>query len=241
VPSSTPARRISKVARRQSWGRSRFRVDPGGQGRRAWEAWPCTPEPDARTRLTYGLADEAFRARRPGTSAEVPIWTSPSCFDAAEKSGAKRDPPGLRIPFGETADFRGRRSIDAGPDLDRAQPAVDPRPLGGQGPPGAAIIARRAAQRRRLVPGTPDSGQGTPDEVGGRFRQGVRALPPSRSRRRVRRPAARRHEGGPHGSEEIPRAVRVGNGARPVAAFGRRGRVLRRAYLDKAPPTSRHR
>ena len=70
------------------------------------------------------LADEAF-ALGGQTSAESYLDFG-KILDAAAKSGANADPPRLRIPVGE------RRLRPGGarrqPDLDRPQPAVDPRP-----------------------------------------------------------------------------------------------------------------
>ena len=108
-------------------------------------AWPCTPNPTptpSRTARRRGV-----RARRPDLGRVLP-----GLRQAARRRRQvrrQRHPPRLRIPFRERR-FRpgGHRRR---PDLDRAHPAVDPRPRRqGHRPP------HRRPRPGAAVPGTPD-------------------------------------------------------------------------------------
>ena len=124
------------------------------------------------------LADEAF-ALGGQTSAESYLDFA-KLLDAAEKSGRQRDSPRLRIPFGERRFRAGGHRRRA--DLDRAEPAVDPRPRRqGDRPPHRRPRQGAAGARH------PRPGQGR--RRGGRLRQGVRRCR-SRSRRRSAAAAA---------------------------------------------------
>ena len=165
------------------------------------------------------LADEAF-ALGGQTSAESYLVFE-KLLDAASEVGRQRHPPRLRVPFGERR-FRAGRARRR-PDLDRAQPAVHPRPRRQGHRPPHRRAGRRPAGARHVR-----SGQGR--RRGRRVRQGVRR--PGRDQGRVRRRRPR-HEGGPHHRGD-PRAVRFGD---PRGRLGvRPRRVLRRALPGQAAP-----
>ena len=132
----------------------------------------------------------------------------------------QRDPPRLRIPVRERRFRPGRARRRA--DLDRAQPAVDPRPRRqGHRPPHRRARAGPAGARH------PGPGQGR--RRGGRVRQGVRRADRDQGRVRRRRP---RHEGRPHHRGD-PRAVRLGH------PRGRRRRSAAASASSSATWTSR--
>ena len=164
------------------------------------------------------LADEAF-ALGGQTSAESYLDFA-KLLDAAAEVRRQRDPPRLRLPLRERRFRAGRDRRRA--DLDRAEPAVDPRPRRqGHRPPHRRQGAGAAGARH------PGPGQGRRRDH--RVRQGVRRADRHQGRVRRRRP---RHEGGPH-HRGNPRAVRLRD------PRGRRRRSAAASASSSATWTSR--
>jgi acetyl-CoA/propionyl-CoA carboxylase biotin carboxyl carrier protein len=144
----------------------------------------------------------------------------------AQQSGADAVHPRVRLPGRER---RVRRGGDGGrTDLDRPDPAGDPRPR-RQGDRATHRPTRRGASRT----GHPGTGRGS--RRGDRVRAGARASGRHQGGVRRRRP---RSQGRPDAGGD-PGAARVGD-REAVAAFGR-GRVLRGALPGQARATSRPR
>ena len=131
-----------------------------------------------------------LRARRPDVRRVLSRLREDS--GRGREVGRERDPPRIRIPFGERGFRAGGHRRRA--DLDRAQPAVHPRPRRqGHRPPH-----RRAGQS---APGARYAGPGEECRRGRGLRQGVRRSGRHQGGVRRRRP---RHEGGPHASRRSP-------------------------------------
>ena len=172
-----------------------------------------------RDALHARLADEAYALG--GDTAPRPTCASTSCSRWPRRAGRRRGAPRLRLPVRERRLRPGRHRRRA--DLDRPDPAGDPRPRRQGDRPAHRPARRRAAGARH-------GRAGRRRRRGGRVRP--RARPAGRHQGGVRRRRAR-PEGGPHAGGD-PGAVRVGDprGGGRV----RPGRVLRRALPRPAPP-----